>query len=160
MMGKALVAKRTFYRCAPLIKFVLVGQITAFRTEDPAMHAQLRRCYLSSTSATLMMILATHLSEESPRLVHVELHGVAAALQVGHSRASIEKTNLLKNKSPQLPCEKGRRHARSRPPRRVAPRGPCCCRRPFGAIDCKADFPALRSVNSLVVPGTKRPLPW
>ena len=34
-----------------------------------------------STPATLLVVLATHLSEESARAVHDELHGVAAGLQ-------------------------------------------------------------------------------
>ena len=58
----------------------------------------------SSTFVTLVVVLAPHRSEESARDSYYECHGVAVALWQGTASAI---TNFLKNKFPQLQCEKG-----------------------------------------------------
>ena len=53
---------------------------------------------------TLVMVLVPHRSKESARDSYDECHGVAVALWQGTASAI---TNFLKNKFPQLQCEKG-----------------------------------------------------
>ena len=72
---------------------------------------------LPSTSATLIVVLTTHLSEGLVRVVHDECHGVAVALWQGTASAI---SNLLKKKTPEIPCEKGRVGNKERTPAR------CC----------------------------------
>ena len=53
---------------------------------------------------TLVMVLVPHRSKESARDSYDECHGVAVSLWLATVSAI---TNLLKKKTPQIPCEKG-----------------------------------------------------
>ena len=58
----------------------------------------------SSVFVTLVMVLVPHRSKESARDSYDECHGVAVSLWLATVSAI---TNLLKLKTPQIPCEKG-----------------------------------------------------
>ena len=120
VLGEALVASRTFYRRASSSTYVLVCQIPAFRMEGTC-HAKTAQTILLSASVTLVMVLTTHLREESARANHGELHGVAAVLQIDHSGRITKETNFLKNKFPQFPhMREGYRRERKLLPQRCS----------------------------------------